>query len=130
MTARNPALAAARDDDELTIASRRADGSLRPARIVWAVEHDGALYVRSVNGPDAAWYRGTRTRHEGQVTAGGHSADVTFVDAADDTALNDAIDRAYRTKYRRYAANILDHITSPRARATTIRLVPAQSTKD
>jgi len=124
MIEQNPALAAARDGDELTIASRRADGSLRPGRIIWAVEHDGALYVRSVNGPDAAWYRGTRTRREGQVTADGHASDVTFVDAADD-ALNDAIDRAYRAKYRRYAADILDHITSSQARSTTIRVVPA-----
>ncbi len=130
MTAPNPALAAAAAEDELTIASRRADGSLRPARTIWAVEHDGALYVRSVNGPDAAWYRSTRTRYEGQLTAGGHVADVTFVDTVEDTALNDAVDRVYRTKYRRYAANILDHITSTQARATTMRLVPAKSTKD
>ncbi|GHF93324.1 hypothetical protein GCM10017567_04940 [Amycolatopsis bullii] len=86
--------------------------------------------MRSVNGPDAAWYRGTRTRHEGQITAGGHSEDVTFVDAAADTALNDAIDRAYRTKYRHYAANIIDHITGTQARSTTIRVVPRHSTKD
>jgi hypothetical protein len=125
MTEQNPALAAARDGDELTITSRRADGSLRPGRIIWAVEHDGELYVRSVNGPDAAWYRGTRTRHQGQITAGGHEHDVTFVDAADDDALNDAVDRAYRAKYRRYAASILDHITSTQARSTTIRVVPA-----
>jgi hypothetical protein len=32
VTTPNPALAAARDEDELTIASRRADGSLRPGR--------------------------------------------------------------------------------------------------
>lgn len=125
MTTQNPALAAAGTDDELTIASRRTDRSLRPGRIVWAVEHGGELYVRSVNGPDAAWYRGTRTRHEGRISAGGHERDVTFVDAADDTALNDAIDRAYRAKYRRYAANILDSITSPQARSTTIRVAPA-----
>jgi hypothetical protein len=128
VTAPNPALAAAAADDELTIATRRADGSLRPERIIWAVEHDGALYVRSVNGPAAAWYRGTRTRHEGQLTAGGHREDVTFVDAADDDELNDAIDRAYRRKYRRYAASILDHITGTQARSTTLRLAP--STKD
>jgi hypothetical protein len=128
VTTQSPALAAAREHDELTIASRRADGSLRPGRIIWAVEHDGDLYVRSVNGPDAAWYRGTRTRHEGRITAGGHAEDVTFADATGDPALDDAIDRAYRSKYRRYAADILDHITSAPARSTTMRLVP--STKD
>lgn len=125
MTDRNPALAAAGADDELTITSRRTDGSLRPGRIIWGVELDGELYVRSVNGPDATWYRGTRTRHAGRITAGGHDADVTFVDVPADTALNDAIDRAYRGKYRRYSANTVDRITSPEARSTTMHVVPA-----
>jgi hypothetical protein len=31
---------------------------------------------------------------------------------------------AYRTKYRSYAAGIIDHITSPEARAATLKLVP------
>jgi Uncharacterized protein conserved in bacteria (DUF2255) len=32
--------------------------------------------------------------------------------------LNDQIDAAYRTKYRRYAASVIDAIVSPQARAT------------
>jgi hypothetical protein len=104
--------------------SRRDDGTLRPTRTIWVVPYDGGLYVRSINGPTAAWYRGTRIRHEGHVTAGGVDRDVTFVDVADDTALNDAVDAAYRQKYRRYAASIVDSIVSATARSTTIRLVP------
>jgi hypothetical protein len=38
--------------------------------------------------------------------------------------VNDELDVAYRTKYRRYAASIIDHITSPEARAATLKLVP------
>jgi hypothetical protein len=38
-------------------------------------------------------------------------------------ALNDELD-AYWTKYGHYAANILDAITNPAARAATLRLVP------
>lgn len=117
-------LATASTTDELRIASRRQDGTLRSARIIWVVPHDGGLYVRSVNGPAAAWYRGTRARHEGHVTVGGVDRDVAFTDAVDDTALNDALDAAYRDKYHRYSANTLDRITSPDARATTIELVP------
>jgi hypothetical protein len=49
--------------------------------------------------------------------------DVTFVDV-DGEDLNERVDAAYRAKYRRYAASIIEHITSPRARATTLSLVP------
>lgn len=38
--------------------------------------------------------------------------------------MNDEIDAAYRTKYHRYAAGIIDHITSPEARVATLELVP------
>ena len=49
--------------------------------------------------------------------------DVTFVEEIDPD-LNDRIDAAYRTKYRRYAASIISTIVSPAARAATIKLVP------
>jgi hypothetical protein len=109
--------------DELRIASRRRDGTLNSPRIIWVVRLGDDLYVRSVNGRDSAWFRGTQVRHEGHIQAGGVSKDVTFTDPGDD--LGDQIDAAYRAKYRRYAASIVDHITSPRARAATIRLVPS-----
>jgi len=38
--------------------------------------------------------------------------------------IHNQIDAAYRTKYRRYAASIVDTIVSPQARAATLRLVP------
>jgi hypothetical protein len=66
--------------EELQIAPRRRDGTLRIPRTIWVVRH------------------------------------------GDD--LNDQIDAAYRTKYRRYAASVIDAIVSPQARATTLRLVP------
>jgi hypothetical protein len=106
---------------ELDIATRRADGTLRTSRIVWVVRLGGGLYVRSVNGPDAAWYRGTRTRMQGHIQAGGLSKDVAFVDA--DHGLDDDIDAAYRAKYRG-SPSAVSHITSEQARATSIELVP------
>ena len=39
---------------EIEVATRRADGTVRTARIVWVVRHGDSLYVRSVNGTDAA----------------------------------------------------------------------------
>ena len=108
--------------EELEIASLRRDGTLRNPVTIWVVRVGDDLYVRSVNGRTAAWFRGTQARHEGHIRAGGVDQDVTFVEA--DPDINDQIDDAYRTKYRRYAASIISHIVSPEARSATIKLVP------
>jgi hypothetical protein len=108
--------------DELEIASLRRDGTLRNRVTIWVVRYGDDLYVRSVNGRTAAWFRGTQVRREGRIWAGGVEKDVTFVDADHD--IDDQIDAAYRTKYRRYAASIISHIVSPEARSATVKLVP------
>ena len=108
--------------EELKIASLRRDGTLRKPVIIWVVRHGDDLYVRSVNGRTASWFRGTQVRHEGRIQAGGIDKDVTFVDATPE--LNDQIDAVYRSKYRRYAANIINSIVSPTARSATIKLIP------
>jgi hypothetical protein len=107
--------------EELEIASLRPDGALSSPRTIWVVRLEDDLYVRSVHGPDSAWYRGVTERYEGRIRAGGVDQDVTFVVVHDE---DDAIDVAYRAKYRSYAESILDHITSPEARSTTLQLVP------
>jgi len=108
--------------EELEIASLRQDGSLRKPRTIWVARVGNDLYVRSVYGRTSDWFRGVQTRHEGRIWAGGVEKDVTFVE--DDSDIHDQIDAAYRTKYRRYAANIINSIVSPEARSATIRLVP------
>src|SRR5512140_1300557 len=109
--------------EELQIASLRSDGTLRKPVTIWVVRLGSDLYVRSVNGRTSAWFRGVQTRHEGHIRAGGVDKDVTFVEEPDSN-INDQIDAAYATKYRRYAASIISHINSSEARAATIKLVP------
>jgi hypothetical protein len=109
--------------EELKIASLRRDGTLRNPVTIWVVRLGDDLYVRSVNGRTAAWFRGTQVRHEGHIRAGGVDKEVTFVEMAD-PGINEQIDAAYRTKYRRYAASIIRTILSPNARSATIKLVP------
>src|SRR2546428_1609196 len=107
--------------EELQIASVRRDGTLRTPVTIWVVRHDDDLYVRSVNGRSSSWFRGARVRHKGHIRAGGVDKDVLLVETVEE---NDEIDAAYRTKYHRYAASIIDHIVSPQARAATLKLVP------
>lgn len=107
--------------DELRIAPLRRDSTLQRPRIIWVIRHGDDVYVRSVNGPDGAWFRGVEATHAGHVSAGGVDADVVFEDADHD--LDDAIDEEYRRKYGR-SSSAVDHITSPNTRSTTIRLVP------
>ncbi len=108
--------------EELQIASLQRDGTLRNPVTTWVVRHGDDLYVRSVNGRTGAWFRGTQARHEGRIQAGGVAKDVTFADAGQD--ISDELDAAYRTKYRRYAASIVNTIVSPQARSAAIKLVP------
>ncbi len=108
--------------DELELAALRRDGTLPKPVTIWVVRLGDDLYVRSAYGRTSAWFRGTQVRHEGHIQAGGVDKDVTFVDADHD--LDEQIDAAYRTKYRRYSASLINYMVSPEARSTTIKLVP------
>ena len=113
--------------EELQIASLRADGTLRTPVTIWVVRHGDDLYVRSVQGRTAAWFRGTQVRHEGHIRAGGVEKDVTFVEETE-PGIADQLDAAYRTKYHRYDARYVDPMVAPEARAATIKLVPRVTT--
>ncbi len=108
--------------DEIEIATRRRDGSLRGLVTIWIVRHGSELYIRSVGGANASWYRGAQIRHQAQIAAGGLTRDVKLIEA--DHGLDHQIDAAYRRKYARYSESTLRRITSPEARATTLRLEP------
>lgn len=109
--------------EELRIASLRRDGTLRKPVIIWVVRSGDGLYVRSYRGRGGAWFRGTQARREGHIQSGGVDKDVTFVEETD-PGINDQIDAAYRTKYNRYGARLVDPMVAPEARAATIKLVP------
>jgi hypothetical protein len=109
--------------DELDLASQRRDGSLRDPVTMWVVRDGDDLYVRSMHGRAGAWFRGTQTRGQGHIRSEGVARDVTFV-IDTDQALNNRIDAAYRSKYRRYGDRIVDGVVNPASRASTIKLVP------
>jgi hypothetical protein len=108
--------------DELQLASEQPDGTLRKPVTIWVVRLGDDVYVRSVNGRTSHWFRGTEDLHQGHVRAGGVDKDVRFVEPAED--INDEIETAYRTKYQRYGAGLVDPLFTPDARAATLELVP------
>jgi hypothetical protein len=108
--------------DELVIAPLRRDGTRGKAVTIWVVREGDDLYVRSAYGRNATWFRGAQARHEGRIQAGGVTMDVRLLDA--DPKLNDAIDAAYRTKYRHHGAQYVNMMISADARATTLKLAP------
>jgi len=111
--------------EELQLATFKKDGTLRKPVVIWVVRVGDELYVRSWRGREGAWFRHTQQRPEGRIEAFGVTKDVTFVDASDNEALNNKIDAAYQSKYRRYSASYVRPMITPQARATTLKLVPS-----
>ncbi|HEY0936471.1 MAG TPA: DUF2255 family protein [Trebonia sp.] len=109
--------------DELRIAARRPDGTLRDPVTIWVVRAGDDLYVRAFKGTESPWYRAVLATHDGRVESGGVTRDVTFADEADPD-VRDAVDAAYRDKYRNYSAQYVDPMVTETARDATVRLVP------
>jgi hypothetical protein len=111
--------------EEVDVAAITRAGSVRNRVTIWLVRHGEDLFVRSVRGREGAWFRAVHGSKEGRIWAGKLERDVTFEES--DSAINDEIDAAYRSKYRRYAGRILNSVLTPEARSTTLRLVPNKS---
>jgi len=87
------------DAEELQLASKRSDGSLRPNVTMWVVRAGDELYVRSAHGPSNPWYRRAPASGVGRIRADGVELDVTFASAAPD--VHAGIDAAYPREVRR-----------------------------
>jgi hypothetical protein len=113
--------------EELRLASRRRDGSLRPYVTMWVVRAGGDLYVGSAYGPDNPWYRHATASGAGRIRAGGIERDVTFAHPSPE--VHDDIDAAYHAKYDRYGPRIVGSVTGASTHRLTIRLVPKPEEK-
>ncbi|MFI6742818.1 DUF2255 family protein [Nonomuraea sp. NPDC050451] len=109
--------------DELQIAPVRDDGTPRTPVPIWIVRDGDDLYIRSYRGTDGTWYRTARASHHAHITAGGIDKDVALAEE-NDPGVNDRIDAAYRTKYRRYGGTYVATMVAAQARATTFKLLP------
>jgi len=98
-------LAAISAIEEVHVSSRRGDNTLSSGRTIWAVVVEGAVFIRSTDGPDKPWFRAAKNRGVGRLRAGATGFDVTFHAVAGQE--QSAIDAEYRRKYHhRPAYNI------------------------
>jgi len=108
--------------DELRIASRRPDGSLRPFITIWTVREADDLYVRSAHGYDNPWFQRALHSGQGRIQAGGLERDVAFREPEPDAAAR--VTAAFHSKYDRYGPSIVGTVVSPEAERATLRLEP------
>ena len=107
--------------DELQVASRRPDGSLRPFVTIWAVRAGDDVYVRSAHGPDNGWFQRALGSGEGRIRAGGVERDVAFERAGPEVAAGEL--RLPR-QVRPLRARMVGTVVSPDAVKSTLRVVP------
>jgi hypothetical protein len=108
--------------DEVQVASRRADGTLRPFVTIWVARLGDDLYVRSAYGSENGWFVRAKATGEGRIRAGGVERDVAFEEP--DHAIDGDLHAAYHAKYDRYGPGIVGTVVSPEAARSTLRLVP------
>jgi hypothetical protein len=109
--------------DELQVASRRDDGTLRPFVTIWVARLGDDIYIRSAHGTDNPWYRRAAVSGSGRIRAGGVEADVRF--DVPESGVHGALDSVYHAKYDRYGPKFVGPVVGDVAASATLRLSPA-----
>jgi hypothetical protein len=119
-TADFEALAAA---EEISIETQSPAGTTHRTTI-WVVEHDGQIFLRSVDGPGARWYREATSGRPVAILVNDRRLPVTLIPAADPASI-EACSEGLRAKYRRSYSlrSMLEEHTLP----TTMRVEPVEA---
>jgi hypothetical protein len=115
------------NSDELQIASRRADGTLRRWVPIWVVHTGEHVYVRTWNRRDTGWFGAALRTRRARIRMPGLEVDVAVEDHGLDAELRAPVDTAYRTKYRRYGEASVHGMVTDDAAASTLRLIPERT---
>jgi hypothetical protein len=111
--------------DELEIASRGGDGTLRPFVPIWVVRVDDQVYVRTWHRRATGWFGRVLDARRARVRVPGLEADVVVEDVgAGPGELRSQVDAAYRAKYGRYGDGTVGQMVADEAVAATLRLTP------
>jgi hypothetical protein len=113
------------ESDELEIAVRRDDGSLRRWVPIWVVCAGEDVFVRTWYRRADGWFGHVLHSQRARIRVPDVCADVTVTDVGEGSAdLRAGVDNAYRTKYARFGASTIEQMVSDSAAATTLRLTP------
>jgi hypothetical protein len=114
--------------DELEIAVRRADGSLRRWVPIWVVCVDRHVYVRTWYARSDGWFGHVLQSRRARIRVPGVQADVIVTDVGSDPAdVRTGLDGAYRTKYGHHGNDTVERMVADSAADTTLRLEPEAS---
>lgn len=103
---------------EILITPAPSGGVEHPGRLVWVLEIDGRVFVRSWKGPNAVWYRDALRTHRAHIAGGEIDVAVALQDSHD---VDELVDAAFLAKYPpEYAVQM----NLPLARGTTLELFP------
>ncbi len=116
--------------EELQIATKRADGTLRRWVPIWVVCVGQQVYVRTWYRRDSGWFGHVLNSRRARIRVPGLEVDVAVEDVGEDRAkLRAGVDGAYRTKYGRYGGTSVDRMVADDAAASTLRLIPEQGAR-
>ena len=109
--------------EELEIAVRRADGTLRRWVPIWVVCVGGQVYVRTWHRRVNGWFGHVVASGQTHIRVRGLESEVAVEDVGEGgAALRSGVDGAYRVKYERYGGPTVDRMVTEDAAASTLRL--------
>jgi hypothetical protein len=107
--------------DDLHIAPFRDDAKTYGTPTwIWSVAVRDALYVRAYNGIKSRWHQAALKQKAGRIIAAGMTKEVSFEPV--DGKINEAVDDAYRAKYRE--SPYLKPMIALGATAATVKIMP------
>jgi len=107
--------------EEVEIETRAADGTVHRV-IIWAVVDDGEVFVRSVRGAKARWYRELLREGSGVLRVGEEHIPVRAIQAPDEASVT----RTTQALHRKYQGDpAVWAMVREDVLETTLRLEPA-----
>lgn len=115
-------LAAITAAEEVEVTPADADGAPQQSVVMWAVTVGNDVFVRSVRGRRARWWRRATATARGTFTAGSVTRDVAFEPVGDEQ--NQAVTDAYSQKYAAQPDEFRRPMVTGESLEATLKVVP------